>query len=178
MDSMIKGFIGFCFLLFLFGCGDTKKDETKNFIDQLSKEDRTKLFQESMKNAIEKEQLQIKSWIDRIDKPFKQTPTGVFIHEIYKGDTATKIHSGFVVTINYTLTLLNGDTIDIDKTEKIKVEFDNNESGLHEALKLLHLNSEAIVVIPSYRAHGLVGDDKKIPSLSTIVYNFKVVSFE
>ena len=174
----MKGFVIFFLSLVLFSCSETKQEETKQFIDKLSKEERTKLFQESMKSAIEKEQLQIKGWISRFEKPFKETPTGVFIHEIEKGDSAYQIQSGFVVKLNYTLTLLNGDTIETNAIEKVKVEFDNNESGLHEALKLLNLKSEAIVVIPSYRAHGLVGDDQSIPSLSTIIYQLKVLGFE
>jgi FKBP-type peptidyl-prolyl cis-trans isomerase len=165
-------------MLLVFSCSETKQEETRSFIDKLSKEERTKLFQESMKSAIEKEHLQINGWISRFGSTFKETPTGVFIHEIKKGDTSYQIQSGFIVTIDYTLTLLNGDTVDAYQTQKIKVEFDNNESGLHEALKLLHLNAEAIVVIPSYRAHGLVGDDKSIPSLSTVIYQFKVLGFE
>ena len=137
-------------------------------------------MQESIKNAVEKEQLQIQGWINRLGKKFIETPTGVHIHLIQSGDSSQIIRNENILSVQYTLTLLNGDTLtpSTSTPSLIKVNKDHKESGLHEALTLLHKNSEAIVVIPSYRAHGLMGDNDKIPFLTTIIYQIKILDVE
>jgi len=32
-----------------------------------------------------------------------------------------------------------------------------------------------LVLIPSHRAHGLLGDMEKIPSLATVIYDIKIL---
>jgi FKBP-type peptidyl-prolyl cis-trans isomerase len=49
------------------------------------------------------------------------------------------------------------------------------ESGLHEAIQLLSPGDSALFIIPSYRAHGLVGDMEQIPMRSTVVYHIGLV---
>lgn len=168
------------FFLILFFSSCENQEEKVHFIDKLSKEDRMAIMQESIKNAITKEQLQIQGWINRLGKKFTETPTGVHIHLINKGDSSKIIQNESILTVQYTLTLLNGDTVTPTTIipSKIKVNKDHKESGLHEALTLLHQNTEAIVIIPSYRAHGLMGDDDKIPSLTTIIYQIKIIDVE
>jgi FKBP-type peptidyl-prolyl cis-trans isomerase FkpA len=153
------------------------ESEKVHFIDTLSKEERQEIMQESIKNAVNKEQLQIQGWINRYGKKFTETSTGVHIHEIQQGDSSKTIQNEDVLTVQYTLTLLNGDTITPSTIlpSTIKVNKDNKESGLHEALTKLHKNTEAIVIIPSYRAHGLMGDNDKIPFLTTIIYQIKII---
>jgi FKBP-type peptidyl-prolyl cis-trans isomerase len=53
---------------------------------------------------------------------------------------------------------------------------DNVESGLHEAIQLLSPGDSALFVIPSYRAHGLIGDQDRIPMRSTLVYRVGLVA--
>ncbi|MBK8226789.1 MAG: FKBP-type peptidyl-prolyl cis-trans isomerase [Flavobacteriales bacterium] len=54
--------------------------------------------------------------------------------------------------------------------EGFLVEEDNVESGLHEAIQQLSVGDSAIIIIPSYRAHGLIGDQDRVPPRSTVVY--------
>jgi FKBP-type peptidyl-prolyl cis-trans isomerase len=49
------------------------------------------------------------------------------------------------------------------------------ESGLHEGVQLLSPGDSAILVIPSYRAHGLIGDQDRIPMRSSVVYRVGLV---
>ena len=53
---------------------------------------------------------------------------------------------------------------------------DNVESGLHEAIQHLSPGDSAVIVIPSYRAHGLIGDQDKVPMRSSVVYRIGLVS--
>ncbi|HQV53524.1 MAG: FKBP-type peptidyl-prolyl cis-trans isomerase [Flavobacteriales bacterium] len=77
-------------------------------------------------------------------------------------------------TVNYRVELLNGDTAYATKSgepESFLVEMDDVESGLHEAIQLMSPGDSAVVLIPSYRAHGLIGDQDRIPMRSSLVYH-------
>ncbi len=45
------------------------------------------------------------------------------------------------------------------------------EQGLNEGIRMLRPGSEAVFIIPPFLAYGLLGDSKKIPPRSVIVYN-------
>ena len=55
--------------------------------------------------------------------------------------------------------------------DRFLVEMDDVESGLHEAIQLMSPGDSAVVLIPSYRAHGLIGDQDRIPMRSSLVYH-------
>ena len=77
-------------------------------------------------------------------------------------------------TVSYRVELLNGDTAYATKPgepESFLVEMDDVESGLHEAIQLMSPGDSAVVLIPSYRAHGLIGDQDRIPMRSSLVYH-------
>lgn len=81
--------------------------------------------------------------------------------------------------VNYKVELLNGDSAYASapgRPESFIVEMDRVESGLHEAIQLLSAGDSALIVIPSYRAHGLIGDQDRIPMRSTIVYRIGLVA--
>ncbi|HMC98075.1 MAG TPA: FKBP-type peptidyl-prolyl cis-trans isomerase, partial [Flavobacteriales bacterium] len=81
-------------------------------------------------------------------------------------------------TVNYRLELINGDSAyasEPGKPESFKIEMDDVESGLHEAIQELSPGDSAIVIIPSYRAHGLIGDQQRVPMRSTVVYHIGLV---
>jgi FKBP-type peptidyl-prolyl cis-trans isomerase len=92
------------------------------------------------------------------------------------GDTA---RPGQWVAMNYSMELLNGtvcSTSEPGHPESFQVEMDHVESGLHEAIQHLSPGDSAVILIPSYRAHGLVGDMDKVPPRSSIVYHIGLVS--
>lgn len=135
------------------------------------------LSQNSMKSVLLKEQQQIKQYIQRKGGTFIETGTGVHYFIYQKSDSNKQPKSGDEVEIKYLLTLLNGDTVvnKLSNSDKIKVEFDEKESGLHETIKLLSVGDKAFIIIPSHRAHGLTGNDVNIPPLSTLVYQIEIV---
>ena len=51
-------------------------------------------------------------------------------------------------------------------------------SGLHEMVKLMRVGAKAKVIIPSYLAYGLVGDDNKIPPSATLFYDLYLVEVQ
>jgi FKBP-type peptidyl-prolyl cis-trans isomerase len=56
------------------------------------------------------------------------------------------------------------------------VEQDNVESGLHEGIQKLREGDKALFILPSHIAHGLLGDDSKIPSHSSVIYEIELLS--
>jgi FKBP-type peptidyl-prolyl cis-trans isomerase len=49
------------------------------------------------------------------------------------------------------------------------------EAGLNEGLRMLRPGARATFIIPPYLAYGFVGDRKKIPARSVIVYNVSIL---
>jgi FKBP-type peptidyl-prolyl cis-trans isomerase len=53
---------------------------------------------------------------------------------------------------------------------------ENIEDGLHKAVLFLKSGDKALILIPSHLAHGLMGDSKKIPPQSPILYDVEILS--
>ncbi|HRH38295.1 MAG TPA: FKBP-type peptidyl-prolyl cis-trans isomerase, partial [Flavobacteriales bacterium] len=107
-----------------------------------------------------------------------QSGTGVR-YRLIRDVTGDTIVPGEWAKVNYRMELLNGDTAymsDPGKPESFLVEMDDVESGLHEAIQHLSAGDSAIIIIPSYRAHGLIGDRNKVPPRSTVVYHIGLVA--
>ncbi len=130
------------------------------------------------KEAVKLEQHDIKLYAQRHGLALTPTGTGVHIGMIREVDGPTAKPDQWA-KVNYRLELLNGDTAystDPGLPESFMVEKDQVESGLHEAIRSLSAGDSAIIVIPSYRAYGIIGDQDRIPMRSTIVYRLGVVS--
>ena len=55
------------------------------------------------------------------------------------------------------------------------IEKTDIESGLHEALKYMCTNDKALFILPSHLAHGLIGDQDKIPPLQSLIYDIHLI---
>ena len=53
---------------------------------------------------------------------------------------------------------------------------ENIEDGIHKAVLFFKSGDKALVLIPSHLAHGLLGDSKKIPPQSPILYDIEILS--
>ncbi len=117
-----------------------------------------------------KEAVDVEGWMRRQGVALEPTGTGVR-YRLLRDEAGATVRPGQYATVNYVLLLLNGDTAYRSTVaESFLVEEDNVESGLHEAIQYLSPGDSAVIVIPSHRAHGLLGDEDKIPPRSTVVY--------
>ena len=133
---------------------------------------------EENRDAMKLEEHDIDLFAKRIGLPLTATGRGVRYHMI-RDMEGPAVRPEQWATVNYRLELINGDSAyatGIGKPESFLVERDNVESGLHEAIQLMSPGDSALVVIPSYRAHGLTGDQDRIPMRSTLVYRIGLVS--
>ena len=67
------------------------------------------------------------------------------------------------------------DQSDSSGLAKFKVEQSLIETGINEVVCCLEKEDSAMVILPHHIAHGLTGDSKKIPPLSTVLYFIKLI---
>lgn len=125
----------------------------------------------------QRESREIDLWVRRQGMTFVTSGTGVRLSILrdVPGDTA---RPDDLARVSYRLSLLNGDTCYATPQgapESFRIEHDDVESGLHEAIQHLSEGDSAVVVIPSHRAHGLVGDQEKVPMRSPVVYHIALL---
>jgi FKBP-type peptidyl-prolyl cis-trans isomerase FkpA len=110
---------------------------------------------------------------------FTKTSSGIryFVYKpSLRGDS---ISDGDIIKIHYKVSLLDGTECysSFDKgPREFKVAMEDIEDGVHKAVQFLKNGDKALVLIPSHLAHGLMGDQKKIPPQSPILYDLEIIS--
>lgn len=162
-------------LLFIFSCGNNGKPDKQEPVDP-------RQFKEALekvnKYEVQKESDEISQFIVRHNWPMEMTGTGLRYIIVEKGK-GVQPKSGDFVLVNYTISLLDGTlcyTSEKDGAKEFKVEGDNVESGLHEAVLLMHVGDKAKFILPSYMANGLQGDNDRIPPMSAIVVDLELLN--
>ena len=112
--------------------------------------------------------------------PFVKTKEGIRYYVYKPGPlNSDSIRDGAILKINYTISLLDGTECYSSKQngpKEFKVGMDNLEGGLHKAVLYLKAYDKTLIMIPSHLAHGLLGDSKKIPPQSPIIYDIEILS--
>ena len=103
----------------------------------------------------------------------KQSKTGLWykIYHVGKGDSAK---SNLVATLSYRVYLFNGKlcySTDTSGPKNIVIGRSGMETGLEEGILLMRVGDSAQFILPPHLAHGLLGDQKKIPRMAIITYN-------
>lgn len=171
----MKRVVPFALVLFI-ACGDGgEMPRAKVGTAQQPEEDQGLL--EVNRTIAEREALDIDAWITRQGLAMERTGTGVRIRVI--ADSAGPVARPLqTASILFTVSLIDGTVCYASapgEPEEFKIEEDNVESGLHEAIQRLGPGDSAIIVIPSHRAYGLAGDSRKIPMRSTVIYHLRLV---
>lgn len=170
----IKSFLFSFIILLLFSCsGDAPKTEPID-MNKLQED-----LLQANKKAVALESKQIDSYVKRKKLEVIKTQTGLRV-QIYHDVEGELITLNQKAVVKYTVTLLNGTECYSTKNEveEFTVGKDYVESGLHEGIAFMGVGDKAIIIIPSYLAHGLAGDLKKIPFRSTIVYDIELVAIK
>ena len=106
----------------------------------------------------------------------EETGTGVK-YMIYKHGEGMNAEPGLIALINFELTLLDGTVCyssEVSGPKSFKISQADLESGLLDAILKMHVGDKAKIIMPHFRAHGLVGDFKKIPPLSPVIYDVEL----
>jgi FKBP-type peptidyl-prolyl cis-trans isomerase len=134
----------------------------------------------SQKMYIRQEADEITQFIKAHQYAMQATGTGIhyMIYSHGKGDMAK---FGEYVQIAYTISLLDG-TLCYDSKQDGPREFcvgkDDVESGVHQAVQLMHLGDKGLFILPSYLAQGIAGDRDKIPPGAVVVYDITLLRIQ
>ena len=159
----------------MLSCDDKKQNkQVAHAITQKQVED---YLEQNNRDFLNYEANKINEYVESHDLNVIQTGTGLRYQIHDKGD-GVLIKEGDIVTLEYEISLLNGDLIYSSENDGVKtfiVGRGGVESGLEEAILKLSKNSVATLIIPVHLAHGLIGDGNKIPTRATLVYSLKVI---
>lgn len=161
-------------IVLLFSCSDKKTENKAKVID---KQEYKYDLEELNRYMLQQESMMIDDYIKSQNLDFIRTGTGLR-YAIVENNNGILIKQGDLVTIKYEISSLNGKifyTSDNDGYKTFIVGRGGVESGLEEAILKLHEGDEAVLIIPSYLAHGLVGDGNKIPAKTTLIYKLKII---
>lgn len=146
----------------------------------LNQDQVTEKLVEANKAAIDVENKQIDNLIDSLGWNMIKTTTGLRYEIIEKGN-GPKAEFGKIAIFDYETKLLNGEIIYSSKQlgpKEFRIGSGGVESGLEEGILLLNDGDKARFVIPSYLAHGLSGDQDKIPPMATLIYTIELIDLK
>lgn len=129
---------------------------------------------------VQKDREIIENYIERKGLGMQESPTGLW-YFLRKEGRGNLISDNKKVRIAYECSLLDGTkcySSDDSGPKEIVLGKTGIEQGLYEGLKMLRPGAEAIFIIPPFLGHGLIGDGRKIPPRTVIVYEVKVLSVE
>jgi FKBP-type peptidyl-prolyl cis-trans isomerase len=127
------------------------------------------------KEAVRLEKEQIDDFIARRQLKMESTETGIRYMFLTRGNGAFA-EPGRKVELEYTLSLLTGDTVYTSATKgplNFRVGHGQVITGLEEAILLLRVGDRAKIIIPSHLAFGLIGDQDKIHHKASLVYDLE-----
>lgn len=150
---------------------EKQRESIKNYKEPLMK---------ANKNLLSTEDQRIEDFIKRYHWKMKTTDSGLR-YFIYEHGTGVQAKEGETAFLQYSLTLLNNDTLYTSRKDGVKkfvIGKGEVIPGLQEAILLLKKGDRAKFIIPSHLAYGLVGDGSKIPAKATLVYDIKLIELK
>lgn len=161
--------LGLLMLSFVWACNEKPKQQIQ-----------LKSSQETLirvnKKLVEQEEEAIQQWLKRHQIKAENTGSGLYYCAVKKG-YGMKAQKGHVALINYRISLLDGTlcySADSLGYKEFLIGEDHVESGLHEGILRMRVGEKAIMILPPHLAHGLIGDSKKVPPMSTIIYEVEL----
>lgn len=131
---------------------------------------------------VKDEQFLIDEFVDRHHWEMTTSASGLryMIYE-FGNEINLLAKPGQLACVEYEVAPL-GDTVvyrsNPGKPDCFKIEMDYVEYGIHEAITYMRVGDKAKIILPNHLAHGLLGDDLKIPPLSAVVYDLKIIELE
>lgn len=176
-SSTLPFFVSLIVVLMMQSCNST----TENILPpekMISQKELKKKIVEANKMYIKRESDEIDQYVKFRGWTMITTGTGLRYRILKKGNGKPAL-SEKEATINYKVSLLDGTVCYSSESKGVRtflINKDNVESGLHEGIQLLHEGDRALFIMPSHIAHGLLGDDSKIPAHATVVYELELLS--
>jgi FKBP-type peptidyl-prolyl cis-trans isomerase FkpA len=133
------------------------------------------------KNVAENEEIRIRLFLE-MHKDWELTKTGTGLrYYVYEKGEGLSPQRKQTAEIEYVVSLLDGTECyrtEVDEYEEMLVDQSDVETGVQEAIKLLKVGDRAKLIIPSHIGHGLLGDQDKIPPLTTLVVDLYLMGIK
>ena len=167
--------IGYVFLAFvmLYSCSDDEltKQPNKN----------VRMIADSLLKAnqflLERDSELIQSYVNRHQWDMEVSPDGLW-YDIYQKLNGKRLKNGDIIRYSYTVELLDGTlcySSEKDGVGQIKIGNSGKESGLEKGFLMMCVGEKARFILPPHLAYGLIGDMKKIPARSALVYDVEIL---
>jgi FKBP-type peptidyl-prolyl cis-trans isomerase len=163
----------FTIIIFLAGSCRNETDNRRATVKPGNRE-----MTELNRYLVQKDREIIQNYIERKDIKVTESPTGLW-YLIKKEGSGQFIKDNDKVTMNYECRLIDGTVCyssDDLGPKQVIIGKTDIEPGLNEGLRLLKPGAEAVFILPPFLAFGLVGDGKKIPPRTIIVYDVSILS--
>lgn len=155
----------------------TSADEHNGVSDQEQQVDKESLIKvnKGMMRGLSED---IQAYCDRHGYTMNMTSTGLRFMVYDSSGVGPHATTDDLVTVNYTVSLLNGDRIySSDEEGALDLIIDRSEiaTGFQEGLKHMSEGDKAIMIIPAHLAYGITGDGEKIGHYKAIVVDTELI---
>lgn len=158
-------------------CGGDQQNNSSVPVPQPSHQEVKDGLIKSHQMYIKQETDEITQYIKNHNYTMQALKTGMY-YMIYEHGKGMQPVVGDYARVDYKISLLDG-TVCYDSkkdgSKYFKVGEDAVESGVHQAVQLMHSGDKGIFIAPSYMAQGLVGDKDKIPPDAVVIYDITLV---
>ena len=130
------------------------------------------------KGLVTIDQERIEAFAERHKWDMQTTETGLW-YQIYEHGDGDSASNGLIASLKYTVSLLDGTlcySSDSTGEKTFLIGQGGVESGLEEGILKMRCGDKARFIMPPHLAHGLPGDNDKIPPRSTIVYQVELLN--
>ena len=137
-----------------------------------------KKLEDVNKYLVQEDRDRIEAYIKRHNWNMTETKAG-FWYEIYQHGKGDSVKTGDLVSLKYEIEGLDGThyySSDSLGLLQFKVGMGGVISGLEHGILLLRQGDKVRFIFPPFLAYGLLGDDKKIPPRTILVYKIEVLS--
>lgn len=170
-------YLGLSLVLALIGCNGCRENR---HTQPISEAELRKELIEKNKSEHQEERKAIDAYIQQKGWSMTETGTGLRYMITQKG-TGAQPKAGDQAVVAYTVKLMDG-TVCYSATPANPGTFligqDNVETGLHEAVLLMHVGDQATLILPSHLAFGLTGDSERIPQKATLMYDLQLLAVQ
>lgn len=157
-------------LLIIAGC---KQNDSNNMARKTGNTNQKESMIEANSVLVDRDAELIESYVERRGWTMEVSTTGLW-YMIYKETAGIKARQGMRATIHYRVELLDG-TLCYDsgtrQPKTFKIGQGGVESGLEQGILMMREGERAKFIMAPYLAHGLLGDENKIPPRAIIVYD-------
>lgn len=152
-------------------CGD-KRNQASSGHREVTKEEMVRANQFLVGKDMELINVYIKrrGW----DMEFSSSGLG---YEIYDEGYGPRVERGRALTMEYSLSLLDGRVCYSSEKEGPKTFVAGRggvEAGLEEGVLMLRQGDKARFILPPFLGHGLIGDQDRIPARAVLIYEVEI----